>query len=136
MSCKEVARKVRKRKQKEGKEMAKSNEMTFGQKMRKLQQEDIGQAFRFIPTEGLSPEDSQKERDAAEAKILQIRKQVEQLGTLIGDVRKAFDMCVDKRDEGFYGEGFAPKVTRIRAKNAPAGRPPKEKKDELADLDF
>ena len=50
------------------------------------------------------------------------------------EVRKAFDGMVEKRDYGFFGEGFAPNVARIRA--AKVAKEKAEKVDILESMDF
>jgi len=50
------------------------------------------------------------------------------------EVRKAFDTMVEKRDIGYFGEGFAPNVTRIRA--AKVAKEKAEKADVLEAMDF
>lgn len=92
---------------------------TVGQKVRKLQAE-IPLAF--------------KTGDASE--VEKIRKTITGMAKAISECRAIFDTLIDKRDDGLFGENFAPDVKRIRNKSDKVGRPAKEKVDELADLDF
>lgn len=99
--------------------MAKT-EMTLGQKLRKIQKEDIAAAFR----------------SGDENAILTMRNNLVGLAKLVSDCRTAFDSMVDQRDMGLFGDDFAPSVSRIRAKGENVGRPKSEKKDLLAELDL
>lgn len=99
---------------------------TFGQTLREFQA-SIPEAFKKAAT-------SDDEKDVAELEVM--RNKIVSLGKLANEIRSAFDSLVDMRDQGMFGSDFAPDLERIRAKSENVGRPKKEKKDELASLDF